>query len=197
MDERVRRQWAAAEAMSIGWGGLTLVSAATGLARNTIAAGIGELEYRRDHPQEAVGTAIRAAGGGRKPLAQTDPGLLAALEALVDPATRGHPKSPLRWTCKSTSHLAAALASRNHPVTDRTVARLLKQAGYSLQANRKTKEGSSHPDRNCQFEYIGRRVIAAQKQASRSFRWTRKRRSWSGNSRMPAGNGTPKVSRRR
>jgi hypothetical protein len=163
MDERVRRQWAAAEAMSIGWGGLTLVSAATGLARNTIAAGIGELEYRRDHPQEAVDSAIRAAGGGRKPLTRTDPGLLAALEALVDPATRGHPESPLRWTCKSTSNLAAALVSQNHPVTDRTVARLLKQAGYSLQANRKTREGSSHPDRNAQFEYIARRVRVCQK----------------------------------
>jgi len=163
MDERVRRQWAAAEAMSIGWGGLTLVSAATGLARNTIAAGIGELEYRQGHPWEAVDTAIRAAGGGRKPLTQTDPGLRAALEALVDPATRGHPQSPLRWTCKSTSNLAAALASQNHPVTDRTVATLLKEAGYSLQANRKTREGSLHPDRNAQFEYIGRRVMACQK----------------------------------
>ncbi len=164
MNERVRRQWAAAEAMSVGWGGVTLVAAATGLARNTIAAGIGELEYRRDHPWEAVDPGIRHPGGGRQPLTQTDPELLQALEALVDPVTRGHPESPLRWTCKSTSNLAAALVGQNHPVTDRTVARLLKQAGYSLQANRKTREGSSHPDRNAQFEYIGRRVTACQKQ---------------------------------
>jgi hypothetical protein len=164
LDERVRRQWAAAEAMSVGWGGLTLVAGATGLARNTIATGIGELEYRRDHPRETVDLAIRHPGGGRKPLTQTDPGLGQALEALVDPVTRGHPESPLRWTCKSTSNLAAALVGQNHPVTDRTVARLLKQAGYSLQANRKTQEGASHPDRNAQFEYIGRRVTACQKQ---------------------------------
>jgi hypothetical protein len=111
-----------------------------------------------------VDLAIRHPGGGRKPLTQTDPGLGQALEALVDPVTRGHPESPLRWTCKSTSNLAAALVGQNHPVTDRTVARLLKQAGYSLQANRKTQEGASHPDRNAQFEYIGRRVTACQKQ---------------------------------
>jgi hypothetical protein len=162
MDERVRRQWAAAEAISVGWGGLTLVAASTGLARDTIAAGVGELEYRRDHPPEAVAVGIRNSGGGRKPLTRTDPGPSQALEALVDPATRGHPESPSRWTCKSTGNLAAALVDQNHPVTDRTVATLLKRAGYSLRANRKTKEGSSHPDRNAQFEYIGRRVIACQ-----------------------------------
>ena len=163
MDERMRRQWAAAEATCLGWGGLTRVAAATGLARNTIAVGIGELEYRQEHPLEAVSIRIRDPGGGRKPLTQTDPGLQQALDALVDPATRGHPESPLRWTCKSTSKLAQELARQNHPVTDRTVAALLKEAGYSLQANRKTKEGSSHPDRNAQFEYIGRQVIACQK----------------------------------
>jgi hypothetical protein len=162
MDERVRRQWAAAEAMSLGRGGVTLVASATGLARNTIAAGIGELEYRQAHPREAVSLRVRGPGGGRKPLTQTDPGLREALDALVDPATRGHPESPLRWTCKSTGKLAEELARQNHPVTDRTVAALLKEAGYSLQANRKTKEGSAHPDRNAQFEHIGRRVTACQ-----------------------------------
>jgi hypothetical protein len=97
-------------------------------------------------------------------LAQTDPGLQQALEALVDPATRGHPESPLRWTCKSTSKLAEELRRQNHPVSDRTVAAMLKKADYSLQANRKTKEGSSHPDRNAQFEYINQQVIAHQEQ---------------------------------
>jgi len=164
MDERMRRQWAAAEATAVGWGGVSAVSMATGLARNTIAAGITELEYRRVHPQDLVGVRVRRPGGGRKPLSQIDPGLQQALEALVDPVTRGHPESPLRWTCKSTRKLAEELGRQNHPVTDRTVAALLKQAGYSLQANRKTLEGSSHPDRNAQFEYINQQVMACQKQ---------------------------------
>jgi len=164
MDERMRRQWAAAEAVAVGWGGVTRVSVATGLARNTIAAGMAELEHRAAHPQTAVEVRLRRVGGGRKALIHTDPGLQPTLDALVDPATRGHPESPLRWTCKSTSKLAEELGRQNHRVTDRTVAALLKQAGYSLQANRKTKEGSSHPDRNAQFEYINRQVMACQRQ---------------------------------
>jgi hypothetical protein len=163
MDERMRRQWAAAEASALGWGGVTTVSAATGLARNTITTGLRELEHRRAHSGEAVSARLRSVGAGRKPLTEIDPGLLRALDALVDPGTRGHPESPLRWTCKSTRKLAQELQRQNHPVTDRTVATLLKQAGYSLQANRKTKEGSSHPDRNAQFEYINRQVITFQK----------------------------------
>jgi hypothetical protein len=126
--------------------------------------GGGELDYRRSHPRDAIALRIRAPGGGRKSMTQIDPGLRQALETLVDSATRGHPESPLRWTCKSTAKLAEELTRQNHPVSDRTVAALLKEAGYSLQANRKTREGSSHPDRNAQFEYIGRQVIACQKQ---------------------------------
>ena len=163
LDERVRRQWAAAEASTHGWGGITTVSAATGLARNTIAAGLRELEHRHEHPDEPVATRLRCVGGGRKALTETDPGLLQALDALVDPVTRGHPESPLRWTCKSTRKLAEELLAQKHPVTDRTVAALLKQSGYSLQSNRKTKEGSSHPDRNAQFEYINRQVLSCQR----------------------------------
>ena len=163
MDERMRRQWAAAEASALGWGGVTAVAAATGLARNTIAVGLCELGHRQAHPDEPVCLRIRAPGGGRKPLTETDPGLTRALDALVDPATRGHPESPLCWTCKSTSNLAEELQRQGHPVTDRTVATLLKRAGYSLQSNRKTKEGSSHPDRNAQFEYINKRAIAFQR----------------------------------
>ena len=154
MDERTRRQWAAAEAQSLGWGGVSLVARATGMARNTIAVGSGELVNRRRHPRRAVSDRIRAAGGGRKPVTQSDPGLLAALERLVEPATRGHPESPLRWTCKSTGKLARELTRQDHGVSDRTVAALLKEAGYSLQANRKTQEGTQHPDRNAQFQYI-------------------------------------------
>src|SRR6266704_2373895 len=156
MDERMRRQWAATEASDLGWGGVTSVARATGLARNTIMVGTRELEHRRTHPREAVSLRIRDLGGGRRPLCEGDPGLQAALNVLVDPATRGHPESPLRWTCKSTRTLAEELGRQNHPVSDRTVAALLKAAGYSLQANRKTRAGSSHADRNAQFEYINR-----------------------------------------
>ena len=163
MDERMRRQWAASEALEIGWGGVSAVAQATGLARNTVLAGARELEYRQAHPEESVLAGIRRPGGGRKSLVEGDPQLLRALEALLEPATRGHPESALLWTCKSTAKLAEELQRENHPVSDRTVATLLKEAGYSLQSNRKTKEGSSHPDRNAQFEYINRRVLSFQR----------------------------------
>ena len=157
MDERMRRQWAAAEARELGRGGVTAVARATGLSRTTITAGCHELELPvKQREQDAA--RVRRPGGGRRRLAETDPELLTALEALVEPATRGDPESPLRWTCKSTAKLAAELARQQHPVSDRTVAALLIQAGYSLQANRKTREGASHPDRNAQFEYLNASV---------------------------------------
>jgi hypothetical protein len=163
LDERRRRQWAAAEARDVGWGGISLVARATGLSRPTIMVGLKELQLSAK--SRTVATArIRCPGGGRRTLTHSDPGLLDALERLIDPATRGDPMSPLRWTCKSTAKLAEELTQQNHPITDRTVAMLLKQSGYSLQANRKMREGSSHPDRNAQFEYINRQVIAFQKQ---------------------------------
>jgi len=164
MDERLRRQWAACEAATLGWGGVTAVAEATGLAWNTIKAGMRELEYRAAHPDEPVDDRIRRPGAGRKRLTETDPQLLAALEELVDPATRGHPESPLRWTCKSTAILAKELTRQNHPVTDRTVATMLKEAGYSLQANRKTREGNQHPDRNAQFAHINEQVVTFHRQ---------------------------------
>ena len=157
MDERRRRQWAAAEARELGWGGVSLVAQATGLSRPTITAGLRELD--RPIAQRAAEAArVRRRGGGRPPLTKTDPGLLAALESLLEPATRGDPMSPLRWTCKSTRRLAEELTRQKHPVGPRTVAALLHEAGYSLQANRKTREGASHPDRNAQFEYINASV---------------------------------------
>lgn len=163
LDERRRRQWAAAEARDAGWGGISLVARAIGLSRPTIMAGLKELEL--SSKSRAVAAArIRSSGGGRRKRTESDPGLLEALERLIDPATRGDPMSPLRWTCKSTANLAEGLTRQNHPVSDRTVAMLLKQSGYSLQANRKMREGSSHPDRNAQFEYINRQVIVFQKQ---------------------------------
>jgi Rhodopirellula transposase DDE domain len=163
LDERSRRQWAAAEAREYGYGGVTAVATATGLARDTIAAGMAELEYREQHPDEPVTKRLRPSGAGRKPVAETDPTLVAALEALVEPLTRGDPKSPLRWTCKSTRKLAEELSGQGHSVGYRTVAWLLHESGYSLQANRKTREGNQHPDRNAQFEFINAQAIRFQK----------------------------------
>jgi len=154
MNERLRRLWAAAEAKAYRWGGIRAVVEATGMSPTTIRKGLLELEAWTKHPHSPVAARIRRMGGGRKRKTESDPGLLAALEALVDPATRGDPESPLRWTSKSTRVLARQLTKQGHPVSDRTVGRLLRQAGYSLQGNRKTKEGDSHVDRNAQFEHI-------------------------------------------
>ena len=163
LDERSRRQWAAAEAKELGYWGVSTVARATGFARDTIQLGLRELEYRQQHPEEPTSDRLRKTGGGRKQLTQTDPALVSALEALVEPLTRGDPESPLRWTCKSTRKLADELSRRGHAVGYRTVAWLLHEAGYSLQANRKTREGNQHPDRNAQFEYINAQANRFQK----------------------------------
>ena len=157
MDERLRRQWAAAEARELGRGGITAVASATGMSRTTITVGCRELKSPVKQ-RELESHRVRRPGGGRRSLTETDPELLTALEALVEPLTRGDPESALRWTCKSTAKLAEELTRQRHPVSDRTVATLLMQAGYRLQANRKTREGASHPDRNAQFEYLNARV---------------------------------------
>ena len=157
MDERRRRQWAAAEARDIGWGGVSVVARATGVSRPTILAGLRELRLP-PKARAAAADRIRRPGGGRRAVTDADPHLLAALMALIEPSTRGDPESPLRWTCKSTATLADELTRQRHPVSDRTVATLLKQAGYSLQANRKTREGASHPDRDAQFQYLNEGV---------------------------------------
>jgi hypothetical protein len=157
MDERLRRQWAAAEARGLGWGGTTAVSRATGLSRVTITAGLAELDLPAEQ-RLFEATRIRRPGGGRQPLTQSDPQLLAALEALIEPTTRGDPESALRWTCKSTRRLAEELMAQGHPVGRGTVAALLHATGYSLQANCKTREGCAHPDRDAQFRYIDRLV---------------------------------------
>ena len=161
MDERMRRHWAAAEARDLGWGGITAVAQATGLSRVTITAGLRELEQPA-RVRAAQAERVRRPGGGRKPVVENDPEIEAALDALIDPVTRGDPESPLRWTCKSTYRLAEELTRAGHPVSPRTVAMLLHAAHYSLQANRKRREGTSHPDRNAQFEYINARVLAFQ-----------------------------------
>lgn len=163
LDERGRRQWAAAEASDLGWGGISTVARATGLSRPTITAGLWELD--QPAPQRSRQAArVRRPGGGRKRRSESDPGLLKALEALMEPVTRGDPESPLRWTCKSTQRLAGELTCQKHPVGPRTVAALLREAGYSLQANRKTTEGKQHPDRDAQFEHINAQVRAFHKQ---------------------------------
>jgi transposase len=158
MDEKVLRLWAAVEAQSLGRGGISQVSEATSLSRTTIYVGISELKSEGVDVKSRLPGRIRRAGGGRKKLKEKDPSLLNDLDELLEPVTRGDPETPLRWTCKSTTKLAEELTARGHPVSQRTVCDLLDQLGYSLQANRKTKEGSSHPDRDQQFMHISEKV---------------------------------------
>jgi hypothetical protein len=164
MNERMRRHWAACEAITLQRGGVTLVAEATGLSRTTIWAGLRELRHPDEVPvDELPRERSRHAGAGRPFLEQVDATLVKDLEALVEATTRGDPQSPLRWTCKSTRNLAEELKRQGHRVGYRTVAALLHGLDYSLQANCKTREGSSHPDRNAQFEYINRQVRAFQR----------------------------------
>lgn len=131
----MRRQWAATEAQTYGWGGLSAVSIATGMSRNTIRKGLAELAVRKKNPKARVESGLRRKGGGRKRLTVSDPGLSEALEQLVEPVSRGDPMSALRWTCKSTTHLAEELMRQGHPISAWTVGSVLKAAGYSLQAS--------------------------------------------------------------
>jgi transposase len=159
MNEKLRRRWAACEAMAMGRGGISEVSRATGVSRTTIRKGIAEIE--QDYPglADAIDAQrVRQPGGGRRPLAESDKTLMSDLEQLIAPATRGEPTSALLWTSKSTRRLAEELGRLGHQVSYRTVARLLEQLGYSLLANRKTEEGKQHPDRDAQFEHINQAV---------------------------------------
>ena len=149
LDERARRLWAATESRTIGYGGDALVSEATGIARETIRKGRKQLEAEIE-----VGGRLRGPGAGRPRLEDDQPGVNEALEALVEPLTRGDPMSPLRWTCKSKARLAKELTKQGWKVSATKVGRMLHEMGYSLQSNRKNIEGKSHPDRNKQFEYI-------------------------------------------
>ena len=154
LDERTRRLTAANEARAWGHGGISVVSRACGLSRRVIRIGLRELD---ESPALPAGR-VRREGGGRKRLTTTDPTLGHALDVLLADATLGDPQSPLRWTCKSTRALAAALTARHHPVSHTTVGGLLRERGYSLQANRKTEEGRDHPDRDAQFRHINAAV---------------------------------------
>ena len=159
LDERTRRLVAAAEAEALGFGGVTAVARATGLSRGTVIRGIAEL---RVAPKPVTGRRIRRPGAGRKKTVEQDATLKRDLESLVEPVTRGDPESSLRWTCKSVRQLAAELGRRGHRTSHRMVAQLLHEMDYSLQGNRKTLEGSSHPDRDAQFHHISDKSRAFQ-----------------------------------
>ena len=162
-DERMRRRWAAVEARQMGRGGIACVAAATGLSRTTIHAGLKELDVTEAADAAPDTGRLRRPGAGRKSLTTRDPKLAGALERLVDPVTRGDPMGPLLWTCSSAARLAEELRAAGHPVSERTVNRLLHELGYSLQANRKTLEGTQHVDRDAQFKHINRRGRAFQR----------------------------------
>ena len=157
LDERGRRRFAAAEAMAAGRGGIAAVWRATGMARSTIGRALGELRAGEDIDAGRV----RRAGGGRKPMRETDPSLMEDLRSLVEPEARGDPQSPLQWTAKSLRKLSQGLGDLGHTIGRTLVGELLHELGYRLQSNRKTREGSSHPDRDAQFCYINDRVKAA------------------------------------
>ena len=164
LDERQRRVFAAIEAQILGYGGVSRVAKATGLSRNTVVAGTLEFQEAEIKGIAPVKKRIRKPGGGRKRTIQKDPGLKMDLEKLIEPITRGDPESALLWTCKSVRRLADELKKMGHATSHRMVAELLDQMGYSLQANRKTKEGGTHPDRDAQFEYIHEKVKQFQNQ---------------------------------
>jgi hypothetical protein len=159
LDERGRRRWAATEALALGYGGITAVSIATGLSHVTIRNGIKELQSDDPLPSGRQ----RRSGGGRKPLEVAQNDLIGAIDRLVEPTERGDPQSPLRWTCKSLSNLQRELVLQGYRVGRTKIAKILHSLGYSLQGNRKTREGTDHPDRNAQFEHIARRVRACKR----------------------------------
>ena len=179
LDERGRRRWAAIEARSLGYGGIAAVAEATGLSDRTIRTGIQELEKA-----PALGDARqRKTGGGRKSRTQEQPDLLDALDQLVSPSTRGDPMNPLRWTCKSIRTLAQELRSQGYQVSSTTIRGMLRQLGYSLQANRKTREGKQHPDRDAQFQHINDRVKARKRRGEPALSVDTKKKENLGNKR--------------
>ena len=159
-DERMRRLYAASEAKVLGHGGITLVQKATGVARNSIKLGLKELlrSQQEGQKEDNANRRLRRIGGGRKATVKDDKKLLAAIESLVEPVTRGDPESVLRWTCKSLRQLESELKSQGYVVSHTSIGDLLRKLGYSLQGNRKTLEGGDHPDRNTQFEFINARA---------------------------------------
>ena len=185
LDERMRRLVAAAEAAALGFGGASIVARATGVSRRAIR--IGARELKQKSRVLGLGQRIRRPGGGRKKTVTQDRTLLRELEQLIEPVTRGDPESPLRWTAKSVRRLAAELQRMGHRTSHRMVAEMLHQLGYSLQANAKTLEGASHPDRNAQFEHINQRVRQFLRQGEPVISVDTKKKELGGNSRIVAG----------
>jgi hypothetical protein len=181
LDERGRRRWAAVEARALGRGGIAAVASATGLSDRTIRTGLGEL----DDPDPLAGHRQRRVGGGRKNYATVQPGLREALDRLIDPTSRGSPTSPLRWTIKSTRRLAEALREQGYRVSATAVRRMLKAMCYSLQANRKTREGRQHPDRDGQFRHIAERVKARRRRGEPAISVDTKKKEVLGNLKNP------------
>ena len=177
LDERMRRLVAASESLAIGFGGTSQVSRQTGVSRRAIIRGIKEL----DEAPSVQGGRVRRPGGGRKRTVDKDASLKTDLERLVDPVTRGDPESPLRWTCKSVRKLAEELNRLGHQTSHRMVAELLHELGYSLQANRKTLEGSSHADRDQQFQHINQHVTEFLQQQQPVISVDTKKKEWVGN----------------
>src|SRR5258708_27752042 len=165
MDERMTRLWAATEAESLGRGGSAAVTEATGILGKRIRAGLRDLRELRQHPpnESPQDQRVRRPGGGRKKLTEKDPTLLRDLESLVEPLTRGDPMSALRWTCKSVRKLSAELGTMGHKIGGQKVSELLAELGYSLQSPRKKREGTSHPDRDAQFNHINEQAQAFQR----------------------------------
>ena len=177
LDERGRRRWAAIEARALGYGGITAVAQAAGISDRTIRTGLKELELGSVLPPDRQ----RKAGGGRRSRTAEQPSLLEALEKMIAPSTRGEPTNPLRWTCKSTRRLAVELQAQGYEVGASTLRRLLKALGYSLQANRKTREGKQHPDRGAQFAHINARVRARRRRGEPALSVDAKKKETLGN----------------
>ena len=188
LDERGRRRWAAAEARALGRGGIVTVSIATRLSRHTVRAGLKELS----DPLPLPSNRQRRAGAGRKPFAETQPGLRGALDDLIEPSSRGSPTNPLRWTCKSTRRLAKELRKQGFDVSATTVRRQLDDLGYSLQSNRKTQEGRRHPDRDGQFRHINARTKTLKRRGEPVVSVDTKKKEVLGNLKNPGKSYRPK-----
>src|SRR5215475_2350143 len=190
LDERMRRLIAAAESEAIGYGGVSAVARATGVSRRAITEGMRELKQgKKVRRTPAAPLRIRRRGAGRKRTMDKDPTLLADLDRLVDPVTRGDPESPLRWTCKSVRRLAEELQQEGHTVSYQTVGELLHALDYSLQANQKTLEGSQHADRDAQFEHINRKAQSYLKQGEPVISVDTKKKELVGSSRTAGASG--------
>ena len=187
LNEKAKRCWAASEAQSYGWGGVTLVHEATGIDHKTIRKGVAELQ------QASPESRIRRKGGGRKKLTKKAPTLLASLEEIVEATTRGDPESPLRWTSKSSAKITKALQAKGYQISPRSTSELLTQElNYSLQSNRKTLEGSSHPDRDAQFQYINQKTKQFQEAQCPTLSVDTKKKENIGNYKNPGREYAPK-----